>query len=133
MALKAKNYSDKQIGEMVGLARETVTRKIASYKEMKSKANDFAARRVDALVNVQRLCIDSITLDEIKSLKVPQRIWVMGVLYDKERLEKGKSTANIAINISSLTDSDKELLANMAGAYARKAAESVRDEDRYDG
>lgn len=132
LKLESQGLTHAAIAEILGCQPITITRKLMSYRALKDKVNDFTARRADSLAFVQKMCIDSIEPAEIKALKVPQRIWVMGVLYDKERLERNKSTNNIAINIKGLTDSDKNMLAKMASDYATKAKVTATEE-RFDG
>lgn len=131
LKLESQGLTHSAIAEIIGCKQQTITRKLLSYRALKDKVNDFTTRRADTLAFVQKMCLDSIEPEEIKALKVPQRIWVMGVLYDKERLERNKSTNNIAINIKGLTDADKNMLAKMASDYASRA-KATATEERFD-
>ncbi len=55
------------------------------------------------LAEYQRKIIKSITASDIKEAKLKDRVVAFGVLYDKERLERGLSTENIAYDGRTIT------------------------------
>lgn len=128
LKLIEKGKTEAEVAKIIGCREVTIKRKIKSYLALKDKVQDFSSRRAETFANIQRMCADSIDFDEIKALKVPQRMWVMAVAYDKERLESNKSTNNIAVNIRGLSDKDKNMLAKMAAEYAQTVRDTVKEE-----
>jgi hypothetical protein len=57
---------------------------------------DYVNHRPFILQDLQRRIIQYITPAKLKKAAVNQLVWSYGVLYDKERLETGQSTQNIA-------------------------------------
>jgi hypothetical protein len=53
---------------------------------------------------MQDKILNSVTDDDIKGMPVGQRIMSYGILYDKERLETGKSSVNIAQLVAHVED-----------------------------
>jgi len=56
----------------------------------------YKQHRADVLANWQYKLLKSITTDDLKSASLSQKVIAYGVMYDKERLERGQSTENIA-------------------------------------
>lgn len=56
----------------------------------------YVNHRVEILANFQRKILNAITDAKIEKAPLDRLVWSASVLYDKERLELGKSTHNIA-------------------------------------
>ena len=56
----------------------------------------YKDHRADILSSYQQLILNSITPEDLKKAGLSQKMMAFGVLYDKERLERGQSTENIA-------------------------------------
>jgi len=55
----------------------------------------YKTKRADVLAYWQHKILNSISTDDIKSASLHQKATAYGILYDKERLERGQSTQNI--------------------------------------
>jgi len=56
----------------------------------------YKKQRADIFANLQLEMVQSVDSDAIKAASLLQRITAVGILYDKERLERNLSTANVA-------------------------------------
>jgi hypothetical protein len=56
----------------------------------------FKRHRAEILAGKQAEILKSLTNEELKKASVYQRVGMFGILYDKERLERGQSTQNVA-------------------------------------
>ena len=61
------------------------------------KLQDFKSQRADLFADIQRKIILSMAQDDYKKVCPRDKAWIIGVLYDKERLERGQSTENVAL------------------------------------
>jgi hypothetical protein len=57
---------------------------------------DFKTARADVLAVHQMRLLEGLTDDSLKEVSPYQKVGMFGILYDKERLERGQSTANVA-------------------------------------
>jgi exopolyphosphatase/pppGpp-phosphohydrolase len=76
----------------------------------------FKNNRADIFAGKQEQILASIDDVAIKCMPVAQRIISLGILYDKERLERGQSTANIAYDAPALAIRYQELRAMLRDA-----------------
>ena len=76
----------------------------------------FRKQRADILSGMQERILHSVDLEAINNASLMQRAATFGILYDKERLERGQSTANVAYDSASIRDRYQELKAMLAEA-----------------
>jgi len=91
---KAKH---EDIAKVVNVERSTVTRVLQRYGLEKRNIDDYINNRPEILAGLQDKILQSITIDDIKKAPAAQRTMMYGILYDKERLERGQSTDNIGL------------------------------------
>jgi len=91
-----KGLSHEQIGKVVGCTASNVTKRlqVAGIASLRH----FKANRGDIFAATQGRILNSITDKDIKSASLLQRLTAIGILYDKERIERGLSTENISIH-----------------------------------
>ncbi len=89
------NKSD--IAAVVGCDHAHVVRTLQTYGMVKDRVDDYIGNRAIVLAGLQERIIKSITDEDIKKAPVGSRILAVAQLYDKERLETGKSTGNLAV------------------------------------
>ncbi len=85
---------------------KTLQRYGADYGAVK----DFKQHRAEIFAGISHRLASSITQQDIEKTPLGSRIMAMGILYDKERLESGLSTANMATlhgDIAALRAQDK--------------------------
>ena len=87
------------VGCTVGNAGNQISRYITDFEGV----NDYRENRSSILADKQRILIKSITDAEVKEMNVRDRVVAFGILYDKERLENGQSTQNVA-SLHSIAD-----------------------------
>jgi hypothetical protein len=64
----------------------------------------YKRNRANIFAEIQRKIVTTIDDDCIKDASLLQRITAAGIVYDKERLETGQSTGNIAVLIGKIED-----------------------------
>lgn len=110
------NLTHDEIAEMVGLDRSTISKMLKRFNVHKEELETFRGEKADAMAVVQREILNNVTVEEIKKAPLQVKMMAFGVLFDKERLERGQSSANIDIRAiaaleAELGDIDKELAA----------------------
>lgn len=105
-----------QIAAVAGCHHVHVGRTLKAYGIIKGKVNNYISNRAMILAGVQQRLLASITDADIKKTPVGSRILAVSQLFDKERLERGQSTANVAYDAHTISASVSELRAMIAGA-----------------
>ena len=86
-----------EIAKLTDCERTTVTKVLGKYNIYKQDVEDYRANRADIFAGLQERITKSISDDEIKKAPLGTRITMLGIIYDKERLESGQSTLNASI------------------------------------
>lgn len=91
-----KGLSHVEIAALHNITRQAVQARLskAGYTPQRLKA--YKDSRADMLAFYQSLLLNSIAPADIKKAPLQARVMAYGILYDKERLERGQSTSNIA-------------------------------------
>lgn len=84
-----------EIAEIANTSTAHVTQILNRYGIDRNALDSYKKHRADILAGKQEQILNSITEDDIKGMPVGQRVMSYGILYDKERLERGESTANV--------------------------------------
>jgi len=90
MAMRFKKMTQAQIAEKTGLSQQTISRRLSECKL--DGLEDFKNYRADVFSHKQRELLDALTPEKIASMSGRDLIISLGVLYDKERLERNKAT-----------------------------------------
>ncbi len=90
--LKSKNLANSQIAKLLNCNPSNITRRLQDVELTKQYVN----HRPTVFAHIQRIILNSITDADIKKANLRDKIVSAGILYDKERLETGQSTQNIA-------------------------------------
>ncbi|MBE3143197.1 MAG: hypothetical protein IMZ61_04635 [Planctomycetes bacterium] len=88
-----------QIGAIQGVSKQAVHQAIKAILPEKEYIEPFKANRADILAHIQaKAAVTYLSLDEADQKKLLMRRGLvdMGIAYDKERLERDLSTANVA-------------------------------------
>ena len=109
MKLKGISYED--IGKYYGVSKVAVFKTLEKYLDREISLEAFKRHRGDILANKQAQLLLSLTKDTIKEMTGQSLATAFGILYDKERIEKGESTAIISYtdHTKSLADIEKEI------------------------
>ena len=95
ISLRAEGMSCRAIAEVYNVKEYTVAKALSRYSKAIREIDAFRNKRADIFASIQAELLRSIDLKLIKKASLQQRVLAAAVLYDKERLEQDKSTANI--------------------------------------
>ena len=114
---KKKDLSDQDIADLVGCSRPNVTQRLEPYKHLIDGLDNSRKNKSDSLEIMQEMLLGSITPEKIKGATLQQTATSYGILFDKQRLQDGKSTDNISMgNYDALTKELQELNAQIIEA-----------------
>jgi predicted DNA-binding protein YlxM (UPF0122 family) len=94
---RKRGLSYAEIGKMAGVSKQAVHQRLAPYRDAIENLPAFKEHRADLFAVQQSRLLNSLTDADIKRMAPASRVVSAGILYDKERLESGKSTTNQAI------------------------------------
>ena len=95
--LRKRGNSYKEIGKILGCTKQNVELRLRPFKAEIEALQSFKEQRADVLAVYQQKLLNSLTDSDIKRMPPGSRLTGFGILYDKERLERGQSTDNIAV------------------------------------
>jgi len=91
------------IANKVGTSHQTVQRVLEKYAINQQDLEDFKVNRADIYAGVIGKIVASIDSTVIQNASLRDRATAAGILQDKERLERGQSTQNVA-SLHSIAD-----------------------------
>ena len=113
--ITVKGLSERQAAKIMDTTKETVRYHIIKHGiPRKYELDDYKSNKADILAGKQQKLISNITPDRIEKANLRDIVWTFGVLYDKERLERGQSTGNIALSIDDMSATDQAALRKLA-------------------
>lgn len=95
--------SQREVAEIVGCSKTTVVEVLAKYGIRHNEVEEFKTNRADILAGKTQELIQALDADKIKTMPGRDLLVGIGILTDKERLERGQSTANVA-SLHSIAD-----------------------------
>ena len=113
---RKQGLSYAEIGKMTGKSKQAVHQRLQPYKDAIENLPAFKENRADIFAIHQQRLLNSLTDDDIKRIPPGSRFTGVGILYDKERLERDKSTENV----SYADMSNKRLSLEEASAQAQQ-------------
>lgn len=129
-----KNLTQTEIADRLGVTRVAVNRAIAKLDPALTKVRDvakFKADKADILAELQMMFMEYITPEKLKRASLSQIIMAIGTMYDKERMERGQSTENVAVmhDVRQIPPDVRKQLEEAQKAYAdAMIKESVKKE-----
>ena len=93
---RQKGLTYKEIGNLVGRTKQTVQERLKPIIDDIDCLELHKKHRADIIAIQSRKILKSLTDEDIQKAPAGQRVMMYGILYDKERLERGESTHNIA-------------------------------------
>ena len=119
LAQRDRGLTNREIAGLQGVATSTVRRFLERMEPERAAVEEFKSGRADALARIQgksldlqERIIDSMTDHVLETLAPHQKNGllmsvntVFGTAFDKERLERGKSTQNIGLIAKMMGDS----------------------------
>jgi hypothetical protein len=122
-------FTHQEMARHLGVTRPAVTRALAKIPKSVLASHDvqtFRKNRADIFADMQRMILTYMTPEKLKGASINQLGTLFGIVYDKERLEKGQATAHVAqINRSMLDDESlKKVRQIVADITQKKIAEA---------
>lgn len=98
---KHPNITAKNLGKLVGISPQAVLQMFVRHGvDFKSgqvlAVEEYKVNRADILAVKQIECLNALSGDKLKKAGAKDLAMVYGIMYDKERLERGQSTVNLA-------------------------------------
>ena len=93
--LRSKGLSLKEVANVLGCSEANISLRLKDHLDDLDALDDFKQVRGDTLALYQRKLINSLNTGDIQKASPYQRVGMFGILYDKERLERGQTTENI--------------------------------------
>jgi hypothetical protein len=84
-----------EIAESVKCSKQLVSNVLQRYGIEPNTVDSYKNNRAEIFAGLQDKILKTVDIDDIKEASVLQRITSAGILYDKERLERGQTTQNI--------------------------------------
>lgn len=85
-----------EIGKVFGVSGSAVCQQINKYITDGIDLDFYKQNRADIFASKQAQILKSLSQRKIDKASAYQMTGMLGILYDKERLERGQSTANVA-------------------------------------
>lgn len=102
--LRSRGLSYEKIGKILGINRNSIAAGVGKIGELLDNRNNkltaYREHEADIIDAVRARMIDALYLkledpEEAKKIDIQRLIWGFGVLFDKARLFRGQSTANL--------------------------------------
>ena len=94
--LDRQGLTYEEIGKRVGLSKWSVWQRFKTAGYMSEHLQAYKDSRADVLAYYQQQILSSLSEADLKKASLQVKIMAFGILYDKERLERGQSTSNIS-------------------------------------
>ena len=89
------NLTTREIAAIAETDHTHVIKTLQRYGIERVYVDRYKHHRADILAGMQERLINSITVSDIKKAPMRDKVVSVGILYDKERLERDLSTANV--------------------------------------
>ena len=119
--LRLKGLSYREIAAIIGCSEANVSDRLQPYLQSITHLDAIKRHRADTLAVVGDTVLTSLSGEDIAKASGYQKIGMYGILYDKERLERGQSTANISVvdltlSLAEITRQREDLERQVVGA-----------------
>ena len=91
-----KKLSQTDTAILLGCDKSNISKRLKESGYQANYLTTYKNQRADILASYQQIILNSITNEDLQKAGLSQKMMAYGVLYDKERLERGQSTENIA-------------------------------------
>ena len=105
------DLSTRQLGKLCNSSHTHVVATLNKYGVNAEEVEEFKKHKADILAGLQARILSTLTDDDIKKAPMGSRVLAVAQLYDKERLERGQSTLNLAHiheDIAALREAEKD-------------------------
>jgi predicted DNA-binding protein YlxM (UPF0122 family) len=112
IAQEHPDLSQNEIAAVAGVERSTVSRTLSRYGADLGLVEEYKAHRADVFAAMQEKLIASCTAGDVNKATLMQRMASVGILYDKERIERGLSDQGTAPLVVIQIRSDRATIAD---------------------
>lgn len=98
--------STREIAAQTGISKTTAQAYLSKWGINKAELDEFTDNRVDIVRSKQQMILDAITPHKIEKATFKDLAVGYGILLDKDRLESGQSTINLASIVSIATKAE---------------------------
>jgi hypothetical protein len=132
---RKQGLSYDEIGSMIGRSKQTVHQRLQPYKDAIENLPVFKENRADIFAIHQQRLLNSLSDDDIRKIPPGSRFTGVGILYDKEHIERNLSTSNIGIHEMvehrvSLEEASKQAQARKEAAEAAIARIKAEQQEK---
>jgi len=96
------DLTTREIAKIADTDHTHVIKTLQRYGIDRVHVNRYKSHRADILAGMQEKLMNSITKADIKKAPMRDKVVSVGILYDKERLERDLSTANVMSVVADL-------------------------------
>ena len=96
LAKRKPELSQRELAKELKVSRNTVSKALDKVSDYQGEIELFRKQRGDILDDKQRLILDAINSKKVGEAKLRDLAVAAGILFDKNRLERGLSTNNIS-------------------------------------
>jgi len=109
--LRNKKLTYEEIGRILGCTKQNIHQRLQPFRSSIDNLQTIKDNRADTLTVISDTILNSLTADDIKKATIGTKVTTYGILYDKERLERGQTTANVgyADYTRDMRELDKEI------------------------
>lgn len=100
--LRGKGVSLAQIARMRGVSRQAIAQTIKRHGIAPEDVETFKKGKSALLHAKQKILLDHITPERVRTMAVRDATVSFGIIYDKTRLQDDKSTANLAAQFTEI-------------------------------
>ncbi|MHA2068554.1 MAG: helix-turn-helix domain-containing protein [Candidatus Thorarchaeota archaeon] len=128
-ALNISNNNVTQAAKILGVTPLAVRKRRNELPDgvLADKIDDFRTHRADTFAQMQQIILRYITPDKLRKSSLQQLGTLFGIFYDKERLETGKPTEQIAhAHLSKMHPDDMKLLKQMIQQKTQRRLEKAK-------
>ncbi len=97
--LRLKGFSHKRIADILGCSKTNITQRLGKYKTELEGLEGFKKNRADIFALHQIRALANVSNEKLKGASLRDIVIATGVLYDKERQERGQSENKNSISI----------------------------------
>lgn len=105
LRMAGMSYGD--IAKFFSIPKPTVQARLKPFFGKEADVPAFKAHRADLFAGQQVRLLSAITDKDIEKASLRDKVIAAGVLYDKERLERGQSTSNVSMLFTISAEAEK--------------------------
>ena len=90
------NIKTVELAKLNGVDHSAIVRLFQRHGIDRQRVDDYKGNRADFMAGMQEKLLSAITQEDLEKASLRDKVISMGVLFDKERLERGQSTVNLA-------------------------------------